>query len=37
MDLKMAQEISSIDQDQIFLVLLDLRKSYNTLDRGRIL
>ena len=37
MDLKMAQELAIIDQDPLFLVFLNLRKSCDTLDRGRIL
>ena len=32
MELNMAQEIASIDQNPLFLVFLDLRKSYDTLD-----
>ena len=30
MDLKLAQELASIDQDLLFLVFLDLRKGYDT-------
>ena len=37
MDIKMAQELASIDQDPLLLVFLDLRKAYDTLDCGRIL
>ena len=29
-ELKLAQELASIDQDPLFLVLMDLRKLYNT-------
>ena len=31
--LKLAKEIASIDQDPHFLVLLDIRKAYDTLDQ----
>ena len=37
MDLKMAQEIDSIEQDPLLLEFLELRKSYNKLDCSRIL
>ena len=37
MDIKLAQELTSVDQDPIFLVFLDLQKAYGTLDRGSIL
>ena len=37
MDLKMAQERASINQDPLFLVLLGLMKSYNMLDYSRLL
>ena len=37
MDLKLAQELASIDQDPLFLIFLDLRKDYGTMDRDRIL
>ena len=37
MDIKMAQELASIDQEPLFLVFLDLRKAYDTLDCVRIL
>ena len=37
MQLNMAQEIASIDQDPLLMVLLDLSKEYETLDRGRII
>ena len=36
LELKLAQELSSINQDPLFLVILDLRKSYDTLDRGHL-
>ena len=32
----MSQELASIVQDPLLLVFLDLRKAYNTLDRGRL-
>ena len=37
MELKMAQELVSINQDPLFLVFLYLWKSYNTLDCVRLL
>ena len=37
MDIKMAQELASIEQDPLLLVILDLKKTYDTLDCGRIL
>ena len=37
LELKRTQELSIIDHGPLFLVLLDLCKSYNTLDRGRLL
>ena len=33
LDLKLAQDISIIDQDPLFLVFLDLRKAYDIVDR----
>ena len=33
MELNLAQELSKIDQDPLFLVFLDLRKAYNTVDQ----
>ena len=35
-DIKMSQELASINQDPLFLVFLNLCKSYDTLDRGRL-
>ena len=35
--LKLAQEMESVDQEPLFWVLLDLRKSYDNLDRGRLM
>ena len=37
MDLKLAQELASADQDPLFLVFLDLRKAYDTVDCGLLL
>ena len=37
MEINMVQELATIDQEPLFLVLLDLQKSYDTLDLGRIL
>ena len=37
LDLKLAQELASVDQDALFLVFLDIRKSYNNLNCGRLL
>ena len=37
MELNIAQDLASVDQDPIFLVFLDLRKAYDNLDRGRLL
>ena len=37
MELKLFQELSRIKQDPFFLVFINLRKSYNTLDRGRLI
>ena len=33
MELKLAQELSSIDSNLLFLVFLDLWKAYGTVDR----
>ena len=33
MELMLAQELSSIDQSPLFLVFLDLRKAYDTVDQ----
>ena len=35
MELKLAQELSSVDHDPLFLVFLDLWKAYDTADRDR--
>ena len=37
MELNLAQEIASIEQDPLFLVFLDLRKAYDTVDQDRLL
>ena len=37
MDLDIAQELSSIDQSPFFLIFLDLRKAYDTVDQERLL
>ena len=37
MELKLAQDLTSIYQDPLLLVLLDLRKAYDTVDRERLL
>ena len=37
MELKLAQDLASVDQDPIFLVFLDLRKSYDNLYHGYLL
>ena len=37
MELKIAQEISSIDQDPLLLLLLDLRKAYGTVNQDCLL
>ena len=33
MELKLAQDLSRVYQDPLFLVFLDLRKAYDTVDR----
>ena len=37
LDLKLAQDISIIDQDPLFLVFLDLWKAYDTVERDRLI
>ena len=36
MELQFAQEIVSMYHNPLFLVFLDLRRAYNTVDRGRL-
>ena len=36
MELRLAQELESVDQDPLFLVFLDLRKAYEKIYRGRL-
>ena len=36
-ELNLTQELSSIDHGPLFRVFLDLRKSYDTMDRDRLL
>ena len=36
-ELKIAQDLSSIDQDPLFLVFLDLQKAYDRVDWERLL
>ena len=37
MDLKIAQELASVEQYPLFLVFLDIRKACDNLDRGWLL
>ena len=37
MEMKVAQELASVDHKPIFLVFLDLRKTYDTVYRGRLI
>ena len=37
MELKLSQELASIDQEPLLLVFLDISKSYDTMDRKRLL
>ena len=37
MEIKLAQELVSVEQDPLFLIFLDIRKAYDNLDRGRVL
>ena len=36
-ELKLAQELSGIDQETLFLILLDLMKAYDNVDRDQLL
>ena len=37
LELKLAWELSRVNQDPLFLVFMDLRNSYNTVERGSLL
>ena len=37
MELKKVQELTSVDQDTLFLLFLDIIKAYDTLYRGRLM
>ena len=37
MELKISQELASVNQYPLFLVFLDLRKAYNTADCSRVI
>ena len=37
MDIKLAHDLESVDQDPLFLVLFNLRKAHNNLDHGRLI
>ena len=37
MEIKLYQELASVNQDPLFLVFLDPRKAYDTVDRGRLI
>ena len=37
MELKLVQELASVNHDPIFLVFLDLQKAYDNLNRGRLI
>ena len=37
MELKLAKGLERVDQDPLFLVLIDLRKDYKKLDCGRLI
>ena len=37
MEINISQDLDSIYQDPLFLVFLDLRKSYDTVDRDRLI
>ena len=37
MELNLVQDLSSMDQDPLLLVFLDLQKAYDTVDCGRLL
>ena len=37
LELKLVQELVSVDHDPLFLVLMYLKKAYDTVDQGRLL
>ena len=37
MDIKLTQELASFNQDPLFLVFLNMRKAYNTVDHVRLI
>ena len=37
LELKLAQELSRVNQDPLFLVFMDLHKAYYNMDQGRIM
>ena len=37
MELKLAQDLESVDQDLLLLVFLEIRKAYDNLEPGRLL
>ena len=37
LELKLTQYLARVDQDPLFLVLIDLQKAYETVDRGFLL
>ena len=37
MELKLAKELARVDHEPLFLVFLDLRKAYDTVDRDRLI
>ena len=36
-ELNISQELASMDQDSLFMVLIELKKAYDTVYRGRLL
>ena len=37
MELKLSQELASIDQESLFLVFFDLQKAYDSVERDRLI
>ena len=37
MELKLTKELSRVDHEPLSLILLELRKEYDTVDRGRLI